>query len=111
VTSDNLPQNISFVGLQLSWDVFNRSRKGHDRRQRERALEQAKTAVDDTASQVLLDVNSSFRKLQDAEAYLKVAALARCRTGVAARGCQPVPPAGAAAQGPAQRPDLARTGE
>jgi outer membrane protein TolC len=77
VTSDILPQNISFVGLELSWDVFDWGRKSHDRRQRERALAQARTAVDDTASQVLLDVNSSFRKLQDAEAYLQVAELSR----------------------------------
>lgn len=77
VTSDILPQNISFVGLELTWDVFDWGRKAHDRRQRERALAQAKTAVDDTQSQVLLDVNSSFRKLQDAEAFLKVAQLSR----------------------------------
>jgi outer membrane protein len=63
--------------LELSWDVFDWGRKQHDRRQRERALEQAKTAVDDTASQVLLDVNSLFRKLQDAETYLKVAEMPR----------------------------------
>jgi outer membrane protein TolC len=77
VTSDVLPKSISYVGLELSWDVFDWGRKQQDKRQRERALDQARNSVEETASQIVLDVNSSFRKLQDAQAFLAVAELNR----------------------------------
>jgi outer membrane protein TolC len=77
VTSDVLPQNISYVGLELSWDVFDWGQKQHDLAQLERARTQAQNSAEDLASQVMLDVNSSFRKLEDARNYLKVAELNR----------------------------------
>lgn len=77
VTSDVLPKNISYVGLELSWEVYDWGRKSQDKRQSERALEQARTSVDETASQIVLDVNSSFRKLEDAQAFLAVSELNR----------------------------------
>lgn len=77
VTSENLPKNIAYVGLEFSWDVWDWGKKRHDMRQSERAREQARNAVAETASQVMLDVNSSFRKLQDAQALLHVTELNR----------------------------------
>lgn len=77
VTSDVLPQNISYVGLELSWDVFDWGQKQHDIAQLERARAQAQNSADDLASQVVLNVNSSFRKLEDARNFLKVAELNR----------------------------------
>lgn len=77
VTSDVLPQSISYIGLELSWDVFDWGKKQHDLAQLVRARDQAQNSADDLASQVVLDVNSSFRKLEDARRYVKVAELNR----------------------------------
>ncbi|NJN39817.1 MAG: TolC family protein [Gammaproteobacteria bacterium] len=77
VTSNVLPQNISYVGLEFSWDVFDWGKKAHDIAQLERARAQAQNSAEDLASQVVLDVNSSYRKLEDARNYLKVAELNR----------------------------------
>jgi outer membrane protein len=77
VTSDVLPQSISYVGIEFSWDVFDWGKKSHDLAQLQRAHSQAQNSADDLASQVVLDVNSSFRKLEDTRDYLKVAELNR----------------------------------
>ncbi len=77
VTSDVLPQNISYVGIEFSWNVFDWGKKQHDIAQLERARSQVQNSAEDLASQVVLDVNSSFRKLEDARNFLKVAELNR----------------------------------
>jgi outer membrane protein TolC len=77
VTSDVLPQSVSYVGLEVSWDVFDWGKKAHDLGQLQRARHQAQNSADDLASQVVLDVNSSFRKLEDARNFLSVAELNR----------------------------------
>jgi outer membrane protein TolC len=77
VTSDVLPQNISYVGIEFSWNVFDWGKKEHDIAQLERARNQSQNSAEDLASQVVLDVNSSFRKLEDSRNYLKVAELNR----------------------------------
>jgi outer membrane protein len=77
VTSDVLPQSVSYIGLELSWDVFDWGRKQHDLAQLEHARKQAQNSADDLASQVVVDVNTTFRKLQDARDYLKVVELNR----------------------------------
>ncbi|MGB8434196.1 MAG: TolC family protein, partial [Burkholderiales bacterium] len=90
VTSDVLPQSISYVGLEFSWNVFDWGQKQHDIAQLERARAQAQNSADDLASQVVLNVNSTFRKLEDARNYLKVAELnreaARAQLQVTMRG-------------------------
>jgi len=77
VTSDVLPQSISYVGLEFSWDVFDWGQKEHDIAQLERARAQARNSADDLASQVVLNVNSTYRKLADARNFVKVAELNR----------------------------------
>jgi outer membrane protein TolC len=73
ITSDVLPQNIAYVGVDISWDVFDWGKKQQDLAQLRRASEQARNSVADTASQIVLDVNSAFRKLEDSQAFLAVA--------------------------------------
>ena len=72
VTADQLPKQIAYAGIEISWDIFDWGKKSHALEQSKKALEQAKNAAEDAASQVVLDVNSGFRKLQDAEAFVKV---------------------------------------
>ncbi len=77
VTSEVLPRNIAFVGLQLSWEYYDWGRKSNELAARNKAIEQAKTSSSDLQSQVLLEVNSAYRKLQESRAALRVGQLAQ----------------------------------
>lgn len=73
ITADQLPKNIAYAGIEISWDVWDWGKKAANLEQSKRAREQAKNAAEDAAAQVVLDVNSAFRKLEDAQAYVGVA--------------------------------------
>jgi hypothetical protein len=73
VTADQLPKNIAYAGVEISWDIWDWGKKAASLEQSKRAREQAKNAAEDAASQVVLDVNSAFRKLEDAQAFVGVA--------------------------------------
>ena len=77
ITSDVLPRNIAYVGVQINWDVWDWGRKNDDLALRRRTLDQAKNAVAEATSRVILDVNAAFRRLEDSQAYLAVAELNR----------------------------------
>jgi outer membrane protein TolC len=90
ITSDVLPKNITYVGIEFKWDIFDWGEKLHDLAQLNKALEQSQINAQDAAAQVLLNVNSSYRALQDARSYLQVAELnrdaARAQLKVAQKG-------------------------
>jgi outer membrane protein len=75
VTSEVLPKNIAFVGLELSWEFFDWGRKSNEMAARNKAVEQAKTSSSDLESQILIEVSSAFRKLQETRAAVKVGQL------------------------------------
>ncbi len=77
VTSEVLPRNIAFVGLQLSWEFFDWGRKSNEMAAKNKAVEQAKTSSSDLESQILIEVGSAFRKLQESRAALKVSQLSQ----------------------------------
>ena len=77
ITSEVLPRNIAFVGLQLSWEYYDWGRKSNEMAARSKSIEQAKTSSSDLQSQVLLEVNSAYRKLQESRAALRVSQLAQ----------------------------------
>jgi outer membrane protein TolC len=77
LTSDQLPRHIAYTGIELSWDVWDWGKKRHNVLQSEKAREQARNAAEDAAQQVVLDVNNAVRRLQDADAFLRVAELGR----------------------------------
>jgi outer membrane protein TolC len=77
ITSEVLPKSITFVGLQLSWEYFDWGRKSNEMAARNKSIEQAKTSSSDLESQVLLEVNSAYRKLQESRAALRVGQLAQ----------------------------------
>lgn len=77
ITSEVLPKSITFVGLQLSWEYFDWGRKRNEMAARNKSVEQAKTASSDLESQVLVEVNSAYRKLQESRAALRVGQLAQ----------------------------------
>jgi outer membrane protein TolC len=71
-----LPTNVTIVGLVVSWDVFDWGRKKHELAGKTDVIQQAKAAVDETTSQIQVEVGLNFRKLEDARAQLRVANLA-----------------------------------
>jgi outer membrane protein TolC len=77
VTAEQLPKNITYAGVEFSWDIFDWGKKQRRLAESKKALEQAKNAAEDAASQVVLEVNAAFRKLEDAQSFLKVSALGR----------------------------------
>jgi outer membrane protein TolC len=72
-----LPKNIGSVGALLTWQPWDWGQKRHNIAQKVLAEEQAALSVEDTRDQVLLDVNSNFRRLREARAQLAVAEAAR----------------------------------
>jgi outer membrane protein len=77
ITSEVLPKYITFVGLQLSWEYFDWGRKSNEMAAKNKSIEQAKNSSSDLGSQVLLEVNSAFRKLQESRAAVRVGQLAQ----------------------------------
>ncbi|HXY51873.1 MAG TPA: TolC family protein [Terriglobales bacterium] len=69
------PKNIGTAGFFFSWEPFDWGRKRHELGEKTKTLEEAKNGVEETTSQVLIDVDNRFRKLQEAQAYLKVSRL------------------------------------
>ena len=73
---DMLPTNVVTAGVDLSWEPFDWGRKRHELVAKSEAVEQMQTALSETESQILLEVNAQFRKVQEARAALQVAQLA-----------------------------------
>jgi len=73
---DMLPTNVVTAGVDLSWEPFDWGRKRHELAAKSEAVEQMQTALSETESQILLEVNAQFRKVQEARAALQVAQLA-----------------------------------
>jgi outer membrane protein len=72
-----LPQNIASAGFEMRWEPFEWGRRKDDVKQKEVIVEQSKYQLDETRSQVVLDVDNTFRKLAESRALLEVAEAAR----------------------------------
>jgi outer membrane protein TolC len=72
-----LPHNVAFAGLMVNWDVFDWGRKKHELAAGSDTIEQARNALREAESQVTVEVDSSFRKLTEARALLRVIQLAQ----------------------------------
>jgi outer membrane protein TolC len=72
-----LPQNIASVGALLTWQPWDWGEKRHKVRQAALAEQQAGLTVEDTREQILLDVNSNFRRLREARSHLAVTEVIR----------------------------------
>jgi outer membrane protein len=72
-----LPENIASAGFEMRWEPFEWGRRRDEVKQKDVVVEQSKYQLDETRSQVLLDVDSNFRKLAESRALLAVAEAAR----------------------------------
>jgi outer membrane protein TolC len=67
-----LPQNVGFVGALLTWQPWDWGEKRHKVQQAALAEKQAGLSAEDTREQILLEVDSTFRRLREARAHLAV---------------------------------------
>ena len=67
-----LPQNIGAIGALLTWQPWDWGEKRHKVRQAALAEKQAGLSVEDTREQILIDVDSNFRRLREARSHLAV---------------------------------------
>jgi outer membrane protein len=77
ITSEELPKNIAYAGLEFSWDIYDWGRKNAEMAERRKAMEQASNTVQDTERQVLMDVNNQFRTLKATREQLRAARVAQ----------------------------------
>jgi outer membrane protein len=70
-----LPRNVSVVGIQVNWDVFDWGRKRKELSAKRQAEEQARLELKDAEALVIVDVNHQFRRLIEARKELEVAKL------------------------------------
>jgi outer membrane protein TolC len=68
-----LPQNVGAVGALLTWQPWDWGQKRHNIAQKVIAEHEAVLTEEDARDQVLLDVDSQFRKLHEARAQLAAA--------------------------------------
>ena len=70
-----IPKTIASVGISFSWEIFDWGKKRRELDDKKRTVEQAKASLAEAESQVLLDVNSKHRKLQQTRLLLRIAQL------------------------------------
>jgi outer membrane protein TolC len=72
-----LPQNVGAVGVLLTWQPWDWGQKRHNIAQKLDAEKQAQLSIDSVREQVLQEVDSTFRRLQEARELLGAAQAAR----------------------------------
>ena len=71
-----VPKNIASAGLFLNWTVFDWGRKKHELGMKEQTIEQAKLKLREAEAQVLMEVDTRYRKLEQSRGLLKVTQVA-----------------------------------
>jgi outer membrane protein TolC len=69
-----VPTNIMGIGLELNWEPFDWGRRKHEVDEKTINVEQSKLNLDQTKSQILLNVNNQFRALAEARSAVTAAA-------------------------------------
>src|SRR5262245_62092116 len=71
--SSTLPNSVSSVGVQASWDVFDWGRKGHEVQKKRDAEAQAALALKDAEAEVMADVAHHYRRIVEARKEVELA--------------------------------------
>ncbi|NYF91135.1 TolC family protein [Tunturiibacter empetritectus] len=77
INTQILPQNILSVGLKMTWEPYEWGRRKDNVKEKDIQVQQSQYQLDHTSSQVLLDVDNTFRKLSESRSMLEVAQAAR----------------------------------
>lgn len=75
--SNFVPRSLSGIGVSVEWEVFDWGRKKSEMAEKDKSLTQAGISLEETQSQVLLEVNARFRAMQETRQALVVAKLAQ----------------------------------
>lgn len=70
-----VPKNSASIGVVVKWEVFDWGRKKNQLAEKDHAIEQARNALHEAESLVLIEVGDKFRKLQQTRQALVVAQL------------------------------------
>jgi len=68
-----LPNRLTVVGVQVTWDVYDWGRKREQTNEKRLAEEQASLDVKDTEDQIIVEVAHHYRKLMEARKEVEVA--------------------------------------
>lgn len=77
INTQVLPENIASAGVEMKWDPFDWGGRRDDVKQKETTVAQSKYQLQETRSQILLDVDNTFRKLSESRSLVTVAGAAR----------------------------------
>jgi outer membrane protein len=77
INTEFLPQNILSAGLELKWDPFDWGGRRDEVKQKDVSVQQSQDKLKETQAQVMLDVDNSFRKLEESRSLLAVTQAAR----------------------------------
>jgi len=75
--SNFVPHSVSGVGVQVEWEVFDWGRKKNELAEKNRSVAQADNTLQETESQVLMEVNARFRTLQESCQLIRIAKLSQ----------------------------------
>src|SRR6185437_7402547 len=73
INTQLLPTNILSAGFEMTWDPFEWGARKDVVEQKTVVVQQSKYQLDQTRSQVLLDVDNTFRKLRESRSLLAIA--------------------------------------
>ncbi len=77
LNTELLPTNVAAVGVEMNWEPFEWGRRRDEVKQKVIVEDQAQYQLQQTRSQVLLDVNNRYRKLSQSRQLLAVAQVAK----------------------------------
>jgi outer membrane protein len=73
INIDGAPRQIATAAIQAQWEPWDWGRKGRAVASKELDIRQAKNQVHETEERAVLDINSRFRKLEEARAHVRAA--------------------------------------
>jgi outer membrane protein len=77
INTEILPQNIVSAGVELKWNPFDWGGRRDEVRQKDVGVSQSRYQLVETQAQIVLDVDNSFRKLDESRSLLEVAQAGR----------------------------------
>ncbi len=72
INTEILPQNILSAGIELKWDPFDWGGRRDEVQQKDVSVKQSRYQLTETQAQVTLDVDNTFRKLEESRTLLVV---------------------------------------
>ena len=68
-----VPTNIMSVGFEMNWEPFEWGRRKHEVAEKTVEIEQSQLSLDDTKAQIVLNLDTQFRSLHEAQVAVTVA--------------------------------------